>query len=253
MQGKEKERCRTRGIQEEKKGYVQVLVHAGSRKRRRTEEKESERASERKRRINCRSRRRRSRCLRSAGLICGPPRIYHRAATCARVRAHLTPSSSLSLFFAPKIRGGGRDGEMRPYRDELVVAADNGNKPRKGEEGRQGRKIEKQEEKREREREERRGERNEERKRERERVGARRTKVRFLSCGGRKGDGTGGVGDLRIRRKKEQGREAGRYHEQCANRVHGFSPRSVPSLLSRPFLSVLFLFIIQWGQEVLVN
>jgi hypothetical protein len=81
---------------------------------------------------------------------------------------------------------------------------------------------------------------------------------------GRKEEGRGGMGDLRIRRKKEQGREAGRYYEQCANRVRGFSPHPVPlysvsvrsllSVLSRlSSSSVLFLFIIQWGQEVLVN
>lgn len=70
----------------------------------------------------------------------------------------------------------------------------------------------------------------------------------------------GGMGDLRIRRKKEQGREAGRYYEQCANRVRGFFPRPVASestLSSQSsgpsFPSLLFLFIIQWGQEVLVN
>lgn len=80
------------------------------------------------------------------------------------------------------------------------------------------------------------------------------------------------MGDLKIRRKKEQGRGAGRYYEQCANRVRGFSP---PRLVALPLFlslflslfclclkcyssgpsttSVLFLFIIQWGQEVLVN
>lgn len=43
--------------------------------------------------------------------------------------------------------------------------------------------------------------------------------------------GKGERGDLRIRRKKEQGREAGRYYEQCANRVREF-PSVVPTSVS---------------------
>lgn len=51
---------------------------------------------------------------------------------------------------------------------------------------------------------------------------------------GRKGDKGRERGDLRIRRKKEQGRGAGRYYEQCANRVSP-SPLSFPPPL--PLLS----------------
>lgn len=64
-------------------------------------------------------------------------------------------------------------------------------------------------------------------------AGARKTRLETHRASGERGD-------LRIRRKKkEQGREAGRYYEQCANRVRGFSLRPGPSFVS-PYAS-LFL------------
>lgn len=71
-----------------------------------------------------------------------------------------------------------------------------------------------------------------------ERVGARRMKVNPRAEKEKRTAEVGGMGDLRIHRKKEQGREAGRYYEQCANRVRGFFPRSVA--LSVVSVSVLW-------------
>lgn len=82
-------------------------------------------------------------------------------------------------------------------------------------------------------------------------AGARETQPVTLRAGGERGD-------LRIRRKKkEQGREAGRYYEQCANRVRGFSPRpsSVLPPGASPFLATfsslfrLLLIFVYYSME----
>lgn len=98
-----------------------------------------EEPGEQKRRINCRSRRRRrSRCdLR--GLICGP-RIYitvghTHAYACLNVSFSFSFSFpiSISLFrsFPLGIRDGDCEDDVTVLR--LLLVADNGNKPRKGE------------------------------------------------------------------------------------------------------------------------
>lgn len=105
----------------------------------------------------------------------------------------------------------------------VVVVADNGNKPRGGEKDTVERRWNLKREE---------GEAKMRKKERGEKTGVR-TGVRESwcashegesPCGGRKKDARRRVGDLRIHGKKEQGGEAGRYYEQCANRVGGFSP-----------------------------